>query len=148
MTSAMWCLFWIYRRTKRQIRWNVAFQIVPQNAMNVKTTNDLLLELALFKVYLKLAPNQKWCFCKDVILQLQKYPNLIEVKQTYQRNFSGRNEKRHTKIHSFYFWMRCNCIQSKSDKTKKAAAKPKEEKRRRRIQWRILKLSKTLTTEK
>jgi hypothetical protein len=85
-----------------------------KNAMNVKTTTDLLLELIpLFKVYLKLPPNKKRCFCKDVILQLQKHPFNWAVKQTYQGNFSGRNKTTHQDTFLYFEWGRY-CIQSQS----------------------------------
>lgn len=60
------------------------FKLFRKNSMNVKSTNDMLLELIpvfrdLFETSTK-AKND--VFIKDVILQLQKYPNLIEPLNT------------------------------------------------------------------
>lgn len=60
------------------------FMLFRKNTMNVKTTNDMLLEL--IPVFRKLYNTDKMpkndAFIKEVIIQLQKYPNLIEPLNT------------------------------------------------------------------
>lgn len=60
------------------------FKLFRKNSMNVKTTNDMLLELipvfrSLYKTD-KMPKNDT--FVNEVILKLQKYPNLIEPLNT------------------------------------------------------------------
>jgi hypothetical protein len=66
---------------------NVAFQIVSQNAMNVKTVILLLELIPLSKIY-RIATNQKNDAFVKVIMQLQKYPNLIEPLNKRIKNFA------------------------------------------------------------
>lgn len=56
------------------------FKLFRENSMNVKTTNDLLLELIpIFQsIYETNSKPKNDSFIQKVILQLQKYPNLIE----------------------------------------------------------------------
>lgn len=60
------------------------FKLFRKNSLNVKTTSDMLLELIpVFRTLFntdKMPKND--AFIKDVILQLQKYPNLIEGLNT------------------------------------------------------------------
>jgi len=60
------------------------FKLFRKNSMNVKTTSDMLLEL--IPVFRSLYNTDKMpkndVFVKEVILQLQKYPNLIEPLNT------------------------------------------------------------------
>ena len=55
--------------------------------MNVKTTNDLLLELIpLFQsMYETNTKPKNDSFIKKIILQLQKYPNLIEPQKAVSK---------------------------------------------------------------
>jgi hypothetical protein len=53
-------VYFEFRERKGRTVEMLRFKLFLKNAMNVKTTTDLLLELIHFsKVYLKLAPNQK-----------------------------------------------------------------------------------------
>ena len=60
------------------------FKLFRKNSLNVKSTNDMLLEL--IPVFRTLYNTDKMpkndAFVKEVILQLQKYPNLIEPLNT------------------------------------------------------------------
>lgn len=60
------------------------FKLFRKNSLNVKTTNDLLLEL--IPVFRSLYNTDKMpkndTFVNEVIIQLQKYPNLIEPLNT------------------------------------------------------------------
>ena len=60
------------------------FKLFRKNSMNVKTTNDMLLEL--IPVFRSLYNTDKMpkndTFVNEVLLQLQKYPNLIEPLNT------------------------------------------------------------------
>ena len=60
------------------------FKLFRKNSLNVKTTNDMLLEL--IPVFRSLYNTDKMpkndTFINEVILQLQKYPNLIESLNT------------------------------------------------------------------
>ena len=62
-------------------------KLFRKNSMNVKTTNDMLLEL--IPIFRSLYNTDKMpkndSFVKEVILQLQKYPNLIEPLNTRVR---------------------------------------------------------------
>lgn len=60
------------------------FKLFRKNSMNIKTTNDMLLEL--IPVFRNLYNTDKMpkndTFVNEVLLQLQKYPNLIEPLNT------------------------------------------------------------------
>lgn len=60
------------------------FKLFRKNSMNVRSTNDMLLELIpVFRNLFKTDTMPKNdVFVKEVILQLQKYPNLIEPLNT------------------------------------------------------------------
>lgn len=63
------------------------FKLFRKNSLNVKTTNDMLLEL--IPVFRSLYNTDKMpkndAFVNEVLLQLQKYPNLIEPLNTRVR---------------------------------------------------------------
>jgi plasmid replication initiation protein len=71
------------------------FKLFRKNSMNVKTTNDMLLELIpVFRTLYntdKMPKNDS--FIKDVILQLQKYPNLVEPLNTRIREILSNGIK-------------------------------------------------------
>ena len=74
------------------------FKLFRKNSMNVKTTHDMLLELipvftSLFNT-LKMPKNDS--YIKEVILQLQKYPNLIEPLNTRIREILSSGVKEDT----------------------------------------------------
>lgn len=71
------------------------FKLFRKNSMNVKTTHDMLLELipvfaSLFNT-LKMPKND--AYIKEVILQLQKHPNLIEPLNTRVRELLANGIK-------------------------------------------------------
>ncbi|CAM4105550.1 Plasmid replication initiation protein [Flavobacterium branchiophilum] len=71
------------------------FKLFRKNTLNVKTTNDMLLELipvfrALYNTD-KMPKND--VFIKDVLLQLQKYPSLIEPLNTRIREILATGVK-------------------------------------------------------
>lgn len=128
------------------------FKLFRKNAMNVKTTTDLLLELIpLFQSLFETTTKPKNdAFVKDVILQLQKYPNLIEPLNKRIKEILAEGIKNDT---SRYIRFILNedviAYNPKTDKTQKATAKPKEEKPEAPDPMEeILKLSKTLSNEK
>ena len=128
------------------------FKLFRKNAMNVKTTNDLLLELipVFQSMYETSSKPKNDVFVKEVILQLQKYPNLIEPLNKRIKEVLAEGMKNDTPRY-FRYILNEDIIayNPKADKSKKASAKPvakKEEAPDPMVA--ILKLSKTLTTEK
>jgi hypothetical protein len=74
---------------------SLRFKLFRKNSMNVKTTHDMLLELipvfaSLFNI-LKMPKND--AYIKEVILQLQKHPNLIEPLNTRVRELLANGIK-------------------------------------------------------
>lgn len=71
------------------------FKLFRKNSLNVKNTNDMLLEL--IPVFRTLYNTDKMpkndAFVKEVILQLQKYPNLIEPLNTRIREILSTGVK-------------------------------------------------------
>lgn len=128
------------------------FKLFRKNAMNVKTTNDLLLELIpLFQsIYETTSKPKNDAFVKDVILQLQKYPNLIEPLNKRIKEILSEGMKNDTPRYiRFILNEDVIAYNPKADKTKKSAAKPKEEKEETPDPMEeILKLSKTLGSDK
>lgn len=98
--------------------------------MNIKTTHDLLLELIpLFQsMYETTTKPKNDSFVKDVILQLQKYPNLIEPLNKRIKEILSEGMKTDTARY-IRFILNEDVIgyEPKEHKTKKAASKPKEE---------------------
>ena len=125
------------------------FKLFRKNAMNVKTTTDLLLELIpVFQTIYETSTKPKNdAFVKNVILQLQKFPNLIEPLNKRIKEVLAEGMKNDTARY-IRFILNEDVVgyNPKSDKTKKAAAKPKEEAPDPMEE--ILKLSKTLTNDK
>lgn len=74
------------------------FKLFRKNSMNVKSTNDMLLEL--ISVFRSLYNTDKMpkndVFVKEVILQLQKYPNLIEPLNTRVKEILANGIKEDT----------------------------------------------------
>lgn len=74
---------------------NLRFKLFRKNSMNIKTTSDMLLELIpVFRTLYntdKMPKNDS--FVKEVILQLQKYPNLIEPLNTRIREILSNGIK-------------------------------------------------------
>ena len=107
------------------------FKLFRKNAMNVKTTNDLLLELIpLFQSLFETTTKPKNdVFIKEVILQLQKHPDLIEPLNKRIKEILAEGMKNDTARY-IRFILNEDIIahNPKADKTKKAAAKPKEKK--------------------
>jgi len=128
------------------------FKLFRKNAMNVKTTNDLLLELIpVFQTLYETSTKPKNdAFVKNVILQLQKFPNLIEPLNKRIKEVLAEGMKNDTTRYiRFILNEDVVAYNPKSDKAKKAAAKPEKEKADVPDPMEeILKLSKTLTTEK
>lgn len=131
---------------------NLRFKLFRKNAMNIKTTNDLLLELIpLFQqIYETTSKPKNDAFVKEVIMQLQKYPNLIEPLNKRIKEILAEGMKNDTPRYiRFILNEDVIAYNPKTDKTKKTAGKPKEEKADTPDPMEeILKLSKTLTNEK
>ena len=128
------------------------FKLFRKNAMNVKTTTDLLLELIpVFQTIYETSTKPKNdAFVKNVILQLQKFPNLIEPLNKRIKEILAEGMKSDTARY-IRFILNEDVVgyNPKSDKAKKTAAKPKEEKEEAPDPMEeILKLSKTLTNDK
>ena len=128
------------------------FKLFRKNAMNVKTTNDLLLELIpLFQSLFETTTKPKNdVFIKEVILQLQKHPDLIEPLNKRIKEILAEGMKNDTARYiRFILNEDIIAYNPKADKTKKAAAKPKEKKEEAPDPMEeILKLSKSLASEK
>jgi hypothetical protein len=136
---AMWCLFWIHRRTKRQNRWNVTFQIVPKNTMNVKP-HDLLLELIPFQSIRNHNQAKKWFFHKRSYIQLK--PNLIEPLNKRIKEILAEGMKTTHQDTFVYFEWRCY-HSIKADKTKKKLLPNRKKKKEAPVNgrhWRVLKV--------
>jgi hypothetical protein len=120
--------------------------------MNIKTTNDLLLELIpLFQsIYETTSKPKNDAFIKEVIMQLQKYPNLIEPLNKRIKEILAEGMKGDTPRYiRFILNEDVIAFHPKKDKPNKAAAKPKEKKEEAPDPMEeILKLSKNMTTEK
>jgi hypothetical protein len=128
------------------------FKLFRKNTMNVKTTNDLLLELIpLFQsIYETTSKPKNDAFIKEVIMQLQKYPNLIEPLNKRIKEILAEGMKGDTPRYiRFILNEDVIAYHPKTGKTKKATAKPQEEKEEAPDPMEeILKLSKTLSTDK
>ena len=126
------------------------FKLFRKNAMNVKTTNDLLLEMIpLFQsLYETTTKPKNDVFIKEVIMQLQKYPDLIEPLNKRIKEILAEGMKNDTPRY-IRFILNEDIIAYKPKENKKAAPKPKPtEEQRPDPMEEILKLSKTLSNEK
>ena len=127
------------------------FKLFRKNSMNVKTTNDLLLELIpVFQSMYETSKKPKNdVFVKEVILQLQKHPDLIEPLNKRIKEVLSEGMKNDTPRY-IRFILNEDVIghKPKSDKPKKAAVKSNEaELAVPDPMVEILKLSKTLSNE-
>ncbi len=127
------------------------FKLFRKNSMNVKTTNDLLLELIpVFQSMYETSKKPKNdVFVKEVILQLQKHPDLIEPLNKRIKEVLSEGMKNDTPRY-IRFILNEDIIghKPKSDKPKKSAVKSKEaELPVPDPMVEILKLSKTLSNE-
>jgi plasmid replication initiation protein len=125
------------------------FKLFRKNSMNVKTTNDLLLELIpVFQtIYETNTKPKNDSFVKDVILQLQKHPNLIEPLNKRIKEVLAEGMKNDTPRY-LRFILNEDVIAYNPKVEKKAAAKPKPgstEEERPDPMEEILKLSKEKT---
>lgn len=125
------------------------FKLFRKNAMNVKTTNDLLLELipVFQKLYETNTKPKNDNFIKEVILQLQKFPNLIEPLNKRIKEILSEGMKNDTPKYIRYI-LNEDIMGYDPKKDKKAAAKPKpgpSEEERPDPMIEILKLSKEKT---
>jgi hypothetical protein len=104
------------------------FKLFRKNAMNIKTTNDLLLELIpVFQTIYETSTKPKNdSFVKDVILQLQKYPNLIDPLNKRIKEILAEGMKNDTARY-IRFILNEDVIAYNPKGDKKAAAKPKTE---------------------
>ena len=125
------------------------FKLFRKNAMNIKTTNDLLLELIpLFQsLYETTTKPKNDVFVKEVIMQLQKYPDLIEPLNKRVKEILAEGMKNDTPRY-IRFILNEDVIGYKPKDNKKAATKPKEKTDTPDPMEEILKLSKTLTNDK
>ena len=125
------------------------FKLFRKNSMNIKTTHDLLLELIpLFQsMYETTTKPKNDSFVKDVILQLQKYPNLIEPLNKRIKEILAEGMKNDTPRYiRFILNEDVMAYEPKENKTKKASSKPGPEKEERPDPMEeILKLSKEKT---
>ena len=125
------------------------FKLFRKNEMNIKTTNDLLLELipVFQSMYETNTKPKNDAFIKDVILQLQKYPNLIEPLNKRIKEILSEGMKNDTPRY-IRFILNEDIIgyKPKEHKAKKDAPKPEPEKEERKDPMEeILKLSKEKT---
>jgi plasmid replication initiation protein len=104
------------------------FKLFRKNAMNVKTTNDLLLELIpVFQTIYETSTKPKNdSFVKEVILQLQKHPNLIDPLNKRIKEVLAEGMKNDTARY-IRFILNEDVIGYNPKGDKKAAAKPKAE---------------------
>jgi plasmid replication initiation protein len=104
------------------------FKLFRKNAMNVKTTNDLLLELIpVFQTIYETSTKPKNdSFVKDVILQLQKHPNLIDPLNKRIKEVLAEGMKNDTPRYIRYI-LNEDVIAYNPKGDKKATAKPKTE---------------------
>lgn len=128
------------------------FKLFRKNAMNIKTTSDLLLELIpVFQTMYETSSKPKNdAFIKNVILQLQKYPNLIEPLNKRIKEILAEGMKNDTPRYiRFILNEDIIAYKPKDDKAKKAAVKPIKEKLEEPDPMEeVLKLSKILSKEK
>lgn len=109
------------------------FKLFRKNAMNFKTTSDLLLELIpLFQtIYETSAKPKNDAFIKDVILQLQKYPNLIEPLNKRIKEILAEGMKNDTPRYiRFILNEDVIAYNPKADKTKKSCCQTERGKTR------------------
>ena len=125
------------------------FKLFRKNSMNVKTTNDLLLELIpLFQsMYETNTKPKNDSFIKKIILQLQKYPNLIEPLNKRIKEILADGVKNDTARYiRFILNEDVIAYNPKSVKAQKAVSKAKEkEPEVPDPMIEILKLSKSMT---
>ena len=128
------------------------FKLFRKNAMNVKTTNDLLLELipVFQSMYETSSKPKNDVFVKEVILQLQKYPNLIEPLNKRIKEILAEGMKNDTPKYIRYILNEdVIAYNPKADKSKKAATKSVEKKEEAPDPMEeILKLNKTFNNVK
>jgi plasmid replication initiation protein len=128
------------------------FKLFRKNTLNVKTTNDLLLELIpLFQsMYETTTKPKNDTFIKNVVMQLQKYPNLIEPLNKRIKEILAEGMKNDTPRYiRFILNEDVIAYNPKANKTKKAAAKPAAKKEEEPDPMEeILKLSKILSNDK
>lgn len=126
------------------------FKLFRKNAMNIKTTNDLLLELIpIFQsMYETNTKPKNDSFVKEVIIQLQKFPSLIEPLNKRIKEILSEGMKSDTPRY-IRFILNEDVIGYKENKPKKVTTKPKPEKEETPDPMEeILKLSKTFSNEK
>lgn len=121
------------------------FKLFRKNSMNIKTTQDLLLELIpLFQsMYETNTKPKNDVFVKDVILQLQKYPDLIEPLNKRVKEILADGMKSDTARY-IRFILNEDVMDYKPKENKKTAAAPKAEQISDPMEE-ILKLSKKKT---
>ena len=110
------------------------FKLFRKNSMNIKTTHDLLLELIpLFQsMYETSSKPKNDMFVKEVILQLQKYPDLIEPLNKRVKEILAEGMKSDTARYiRFILNEDIMAYEPKENKTKKATPKPGPEKEER-----------------
>jgi hypothetical protein len=102
------------------------FKLFRKNTMNVKTTNDLLLELIpIFqKIYETDSKPKNDTFVKEVIMQLQKFPNLIDPLNKRIKEILADGMKNDTPKYIRYI-LNEDVMGYDPKKDKKAAAQPK-----------------------
>jgi hypothetical protein len=121
--------------------------------MNVKSNNDLLLELipVFQKIYDTAKSAKNDTFVKNVILQLQKYPNLIEPLNKRIKEILADGIKEDTPRYIRFILNEDVLEYEPKEEKKKKAAPPKTEKKEIETKdpmEEILKLSKTLSNDK
>ncbi len=128
------------------------FKLFRKNSMNAKTTNDLLLELIpIFQsMYETNSKPKNDSFIKKVILQLQKYPNLIEPLNKRIKEILSDGMKNDTPRYiRFILNEDIIAYNPKTTKAKKDISKSKEEEPEVPDPMiEILKLSKSLSNTK
>lgn len=102
------------------------FKLFRKNTMNVKTTNDLLLELIpIFqKIYETDSKPKNDTFVKEVIMQLQKFPNLIDPLNKRIKEILSEGMKNDTPKYIRYI-LNEDVMGYDPKKDKKAATQPK-----------------------
>ena len=136
------------KRNGRKVE-TLRFKLFRKNSMNIKTTHDLLLELIpLFQSMYETSTKPKNdVFVKDVLLQLQKYPDLIEPLNKRVKEILADGMKPDTARY-IRFILNEDVMDYKPKENKKAAAAPKPkptEEQRPEPMEEILKLSKEKT---
>lgn len=131
------------------------FKLFRKNAMNVKNSNDLLLELIpIFQATFETSKKPKNdVFVKELIMKLQKFPNLIEPTNKRIKEVLAEGVKSDTaRYMRFILNEDVIAYDPAKEKPKKKAAKtatnsePKEEAPDPMVE--ILKLSKTMAADK